>query len=249
MSARRWCSPSTFQAPVVFFCQNNQYAISEPVAVQTPRPARRPPGRLRHPGGAGRRQRRARRHGRDARRRSTARAPEAARASSRRSPTGWARTPPPTTRPATATPPSSRSGRSATRSRGCARYLEQRGAFGPELETRVAEVADRVAAELRAGISGLADPPALDVFDARVRRAASPRSTGSATSTRATWRASPRKERHVTTAHPRQGPQRRPAPRPRRRRQGRADGRGHRQARRRVPRHRRAADRVRRRAA
>lgn len=26
---------STFQAPVVFFCQNNQYAISEPVRVQT----------------------------------------------------------------------------------------------------------------------------------------------------------------------------------------------------------------------
>jgi pyruvate dehydrogenase E1 component alpha subunit len=36
---------ASFQAPVVFFCQNNQYAISEPVALQAARPiADRAPG-------------------------------------------------------------------------------------------------------------------------------------------------------------------------------------------------------------
>ena len=61
---------ATYQAPVVFFCQNNQFAISEPVTLQSTRAARRPPGRLRHPVGAGRRQRPARRdrgHARGAR--------------------------------------------------------------------------------------------------------------------------------------------------------------------------------------
>ncbi|NKX49061.1 pyruvate dehydrogenase (acetyl-transferring) E1 component subunit alpha, partial [Arthrobacter deserti] len=36
---------ASFQAPVLFFCQNNQWAISEPVRVQAQRPiADRPPG-------------------------------------------------------------------------------------------------------------------------------------------------------------------------------------------------------------
>ena len=69
----------------------------------------RAPG-LRLPRRPRRRQRRAGRVRRDQGRRWSGPAPARARRSSRRSPTGWARTPPPTTRPATAPPPRSRCG-------------------------------------------------------------------------------------------------------------------------------------------
>ena len=48
-------------SPVVFFCQNNQWAISEPEREADPRPALAPRPRLRLPRRPGRRQRRARR--------------------------------------------------------------------------------------------------------------------------------------------------------------------------------------------
>ena len=58
---------ASFGAPVVFFCQNNQWAISEPVGLQTKRADRRPRVRVRHPEHPRRRQRRPRRDRRDAR--------------------------------------------------------------------------------------------------------------------------------------------------------------------------------------
>ena len=109
---------SVFNAPVVFFCQNNQWAISEPIEKQTPHPAL-PAGAWASASPAsgstattcwpcwpspGRRCR------------TPARA--TARPWSRPSPTGWARTRRPTTRPATGSPTSSSRGSSRTRSSG-----------------------------------------------------------------------------------------------------------------------------------
>ena len=51
---------SVFNAPVVFFCQNNQWAISEPLERQTRIPLYQRAARLRLPRRPGRRQRRAR---------------------------------------------------------------------------------------------------------------------------------------------------------------------------------------------
>ena len=101
---------ASYNAPVVFFCQNNQWAISEPIERQSKIPLYQRALRLRLPRCPCRRQRRARdvrRHpgrppARPRRRR--------ARSSSRPTPTGWARTPPPTTRPATGCPPTSSTG-------------------------------------------------------------------------------------------------------------------------------------------
>ena len=56
---------SVFNAPVVFFCQNNQWAISEPLERQTRIPLYQRRAGLRLPRRAGRRQRRPRRAGRD----------------------------------------------------------------------------------------------------------------------------------------------------------------------------------------
>ena len=69
---------SVFNAPVVFFCQNNQWAISEPLERQSRIPLYQRAARLRLPRRAGRRQRRARLPGRDPGR--AARPPARARA-------------------------------------------------------------------------------------------------------------------------------------------------------------------------
>ena len=60
-STRRSSGPAVFNAPVVFFCQNNQWAISEPLERQTRIPLYQRAQRLRLPRRPGRRQRRARR--------------------------------------------------------------------------------------------------------------------------------------------------------------------------------------------
>ena len=51
---------SSYNAPIVFFCQNNQWAISEPIERQSRIPLVPPGGRLRLPRRTGGRQRRAR---------------------------------------------------------------------------------------------------------------------------------------------------------------------------------------------
>ena len=96
---------ASFNAPVVFFCQNNHWAISEPVAAAEPVPIAQPRRRLRHSRRPGRRQRRAGGPGGHPAGRSRGRARAAGRRSSRPSPTGWAHTPPPTTPPGTGPPP------------------------------------------------------------------------------------------------------------------------------------------------
>ena len=54
---------ASFQVPVVFFCQNNHWAISEPVRAAVPHPVGGPCRGLRHSQHAGGRKRRPRRHG------------------------------------------------------------------------------------------------------------------------------------------------------------------------------------------
>jgi pyruvate dehydrogenase E1 component alpha subunit len=154
---------STFQAPVVFFCQNNQYAISEPVAVQTRVPLVDRPAGYGIPA--------VQVDGNDVLAVTAVTRQALARARSgggpsfieavtyRMGPHTTADDPTRYRDPAELELWGARDPISRLRT-----YLEQRGAFGPELETRVAEVADRVARELRAGISGLDDPPALDLF-------------------------------------------------------------------------------------
>ena len=118
---------ASFQAPVVFFCQNNHWAISEPVRLQSHVQHRRPRPRLRHPQHAGGRQRRPGRAWPPPASPWTAPAAAAAPPSSRPSPTGWARTRRRTTPPATATPTSSRTGPPRTRSRRLKSLLDRKG--------------------------------------------------------------------------------------------------------------------------
>lgn len=107
---------SSFQAPVVFICTNNQWAISEPVTVQAKFPiAGRAPGfgipSMRVDGNDVLACLAAMRWAVDHARRAAR-----GRPSSRPSPTGWGRTRPPTIRRATATPRNSSGGVDATRS-------------------------------------------------------------------------------------------------------------------------------------
>ncbi len=116
--ALNWAA--VFNAPVVFFCQNNQWAISEPVSRQSPVPLHRGP-KARDARGARRRQRRPRGPRRVCAAPSTGPVPAAAPPSWSRTRSGWARTPRRTTRRATASPPRSTPGARRTRSTGCAR--------------------------------------------------------------------------------------------------------------------------------
>ncbi len=109
---------ASFNAPIVFLCQNNQWAISEPSSLQFKIPLYHRAHGFGFPG--------VRVDGNDvlaiyevSKRaldsRARGRRPDAA---SRPTPTGWARTRRPTTRRATASTPRSRSGSTATRSSG-----------------------------------------------------------------------------------------------------------------------------------
>ena len=118
---------AVFDAPVVFLVQNNEYAISVPLARQTAAPSLAHKGiGYGDAGRAGRRQRRGR-AARGARRRRRPRpAPATDRRWSRRTPTGCRRTPTPTTPPATASDDEVRRGSRRTRSPGWRRYLRAR---------------------------------------------------------------------------------------------------------------------------
>jgi pyruvate dehydrogenase E1 component alpha subunit len=154
---------STFQAPVVFFCQNNQYAISEPVRVQTRVPLVDRPGGYGIPA--------VQVDGNDvlAVMAVTRQALDRARTGGgpsfieavtyRMGPHTTADDPTRYRDPAELEVWGARDPIARLRT-----HLEQRGAAGSELEARAAEAADRVARELRDGISGLEDPPPLDVF-------------------------------------------------------------------------------------
>jgi pyruvate dehydrogenase E1 component alpha subunit len=154
---------STFQAPVVFFCQNNQYAISEPVSVQTRVPLADRPGGFGIPS--------VRVDGNDvlavmaATREALARArrgegPSFIEAVTyRMGPHTTADDPTRYRDPAELEEWSARDPIARLRT-----LLETQGAFGPELEERAAARADAVAAELRAGITAVPDPAPLEVF-------------------------------------------------------------------------------------
>jgi pyruvate dehydrogenase E1 component alpha subunit len=155
---------STFQAPVVFFCQNNQYAISEPVSVQTRVPLVDRPAGFGIPA--------VQVDGNDvlAVMAVTRQALERARTGGgpsfieavtyRMGPHTTADDPTRYRDPAELEEWALRDPIVRLRA-----LLEQNGAFGPELETRVAETADRVARELRSGIVAVPDPDPLVVFD------------------------------------------------------------------------------------
>ena len=157
---------STFGAPVVFFCQNNQYAISEPVSVQTTvPPAERPAGygipSIRVDGNdvlavlAAVRAALARAH--------RGEGPSFIEAVTyRMGPHTTADDPTRYRDPAELETWAQRDPVSRLRT-----HLETIGAMPPELETRIAQAADRVAAELRSGLVALGDPPA-DVLFAHV---------------------------------------------------------------------------------
>ncbi|MEO8262635.1 MAG: thiamine pyrophosphate-dependent enzyme, partial [Pseudolysinimonas sp.] len=155
---------ATFQAPVVFFCQNNQFAISEPVTLQSTVPlADRPAGfgipSVRVDGNDVLAVTAAMRQALDRAR--TGGGPSFIEAVTyRMGPHTTADDPTRYRDPAELEVWGRRDPISRLRT-----LLETMGAAGPELETRVAASADRVAAALRAGIKEMADPEPMTVFD------------------------------------------------------------------------------------
>ena len=155
---------STFQAPVVFFCQNNQYAISEPVAVQTRVPlADRPAGfgipSVRVDGNDLLAVTAAMREALDRAR--TGGGPTFIEAVTyRMGPHTTADDPTRYRDPAELELWAQRDPIARLRA-----HLERLGVSGAELETSAAEAADRVAAEFRAGVKAMEDPEPITVFD------------------------------------------------------------------------------------
>ena len=156
---------SVFNAPVVFFCQNNQWAISAPLERQTQIPLYQRAAGFGFPG--------VRVDGNDVlavlavtkAALATARGRATARCWSRRSRTGWARTPPPTTPPATGSPPSSRPGSSRTRSSGSGSTSARNGLADHDFFDAVEAEAEALAVELRAGCRALPDPDIDSIFE------------------------------------------------------------------------------------
>ena len=107
---------ASFKAPVIFFCQNNHWAISEPVGVQAVRADRGSRARDSASRASESTATTCSRSWPRCGSRSSVPAAVAEPLSSRPSPTAWDRTPPPTTRRATRTSASTRSGQPKTRS-------------------------------------------------------------------------------------------------------------------------------------
>ena len=155
---------ATYQAPVVFFCQNNQYAISEPVTLQSTIPlADRPAGfgipSVRVDGNDVLAVTAVMRQALDRAR--TGGGPSFIEAVTyRMGPHTTADDPTRYRDPAELELWAQRDPVVRLRS-----HLEHEGAFGPELETRVAATADRVARDLRAGVQAMTDPEPISVFD------------------------------------------------------------------------------------
>jgi pyruvate dehydrogenase E1 component alpha subunit len=155
---------ATWAAPVVFFCQNNQWAISEPVTLQSRVPLVERATGFGIPG--------VRVDGND-----VLAVLAVTRAALHRARTGGG----PTLVEAvtyrmgphtTADDPTRY--RTATELEEWKRrdpvarleaYLHSRGALTEEVAERVKSAADRIAAELRAGCTAIEDPPALSVFE------------------------------------------------------------------------------------
>ena len=155
---------ASFNAPVIFFCQNNQWAISEPVGLQAQRPiADRAPGfgipSVRVDGNDVLAVTAVMRQALDRAR--TGGGPSFIEAVTyRMGPHTTADDPTRYRDPAELELWAQRDPVVRLRS-----HLEHEGAFGPELETRVAATADRVARDLRAGVQAMTDPEPISVFD------------------------------------------------------------------------------------
>jgi len=155
---------ATYGAPVVFFCQNNQWAISEPVTLQSPVPLVDRAAGFGLPG--------VRVDGNDvlAVHATTNEALDRARTGGgptfieavtyRMGPHTTADDPTRYRDPAELETWAGRDPISRYRA-----YLTDRGLLTEDDQARVQGVADRAAAELRAGCIGLQDPPALSIFD------------------------------------------------------------------------------------
>ena len=155
---------ATYAAPVIFFCQNNQYAISEPVSLQAQRPiADRAPG-FGVPS--------VRVDGNDVLAVLAVTRAALDRARSGGGPTFIEavtyRMGPHTTAD---DPARYRDAAEVEQWRGkdpltrVEAYLDAQGALTEERKARIAGKADAVAAEMRAGITSLVDPDPLSVFD------------------------------------------------------------------------------------
>ena len=155
---------ASYNAPVVFFCQNNQWAISEPIERQSRIPLYQRALGFGFPG--------VRVDGNDvlATYAVTQAALQRARDGRgppwwRPTPTGWARTPRPTTRPATASPTTSSTGSSRTRSPGW-RSTCAATAWSTTTSSRsLKQESDELGAHLREGVKALPDPKPLDMFN------------------------------------------------------------------------------------
>ena len=155
---------AVFNAPVVFFVQNNEYAISVPLARQSVAPS------LAHKGvGYGVPGERV--DGNDMAAllavlgaRSRRRGPARGRSWSRRTPTGCRRTPTPTTPPATARTTRSRPGSRGTRSPGWRRTCAPPARSTDEQLAEFTAEADRLAAHTRDGLNLDVTPDHEDLF-------------------------------------------------------------------------------------
>jgi pyruvate dehydrogenase E1 component alpha subunit len=155
---------ATYNAPVVFFCQNNQFAISEPVTLQSKIPmADRPAGfgipAVRVDGNDMLAVTAVMREALDRAR--TGGGPSFIEAVTyRMGPHTTADDPTRYRDPAELELWAGRDPISRLRT-----LLESEGMDGPELEARAAEAADRVAREFRAGVQSMEDPEPITVFD------------------------------------------------------------------------------------
>ncbi len=156
---------AVFKAPVVFFVQNNEYAISVPAGPAERGTVAGAQGhRLRHAGGAGRRQRHRRAAVGAGRRGRRPRAAVAGRSSSRRTPTGCRPTPTPTTRPATARTTRSRAWQDRDPLLRSEAYLRSRDLLTDERTSEIAAAAEAVAAAMRDGLMQDVEPDPADLF-------------------------------------------------------------------------------------
>ncbi|AEG43312.1 pyruvate dehydrogenase (acetyl-transferring) E1 component subunit alpha [Isoptericola variabilis] len=155
---------ATWAAPVVFFCQNNQWAISEPVTLQSRVPLVQRASGFGIPG--------VRVDGNDVlavlavtrealHRARTGGGPTLIEAVTYRMGPHTTADDPTRYR----TPEELEEWRRRDPITRLEAYLRSRGALTEEVEARVKEAADRVAAELRAGCTAIEDPPPLTVFE------------------------------------------------------------------------------------
>ena len=155
---------SVFNAPVVFFCQNNQWAISEPIERQTRIPLYQRAPASASPASASTATTCSRRTP-SRRQRCSGPARAAARRWSRPTRTGWAPTPPPTTRRKYRLTEDLEHWKLKDPIERVKAYLSRNGVVDDDFFDEVEAEADELAAHLREGCLAMPDPSPLDIFD------------------------------------------------------------------------------------